>query len=240
MNKMDYYTIFSIMTFGNIGTLEHATSPLLNAIPQLEELKEKIFESVKEKNIKISPEVLTELDFNSFEKARLGYHSIGVSLIICYSEMIKKIASDRKTGDHHFCKDHRQIGDFYKLGQRVGNAFWAEAVVAAGNYVRHDEEWQSFIKPTAAKSEGGISYGLSYDQVNWNDEVEKISDSRAKRNIKTLGDAGVGFDVFLKINKLAGFEIAATLHLFDEKVGHSLFESWVDAIMLDLRQDLNI
>lgn len=238
MDKLKYFTVFNLVAFGSIDTLRHSISPLIGTIGGLEELRKKIFSDLKERPIDASPDILANLDFDAFEKARLGFHSVGVSLIICFSELIKRLADDRASATNFFGPKPLKSFEFYKIGPRVKDVSWAEAVVSASNYVRHDDEWQNLVKP-ASKNEGGISYNLSYKDINWEKEVESFPPD-AKRNVKCIGQAGVKYESFLKHNAIAGFEIAMALELFDEGKALKHFESWVTDLMRGLQESLGI
>lgn len=238
MDKIKYFTVFNIIAFGSVDTLRHSISPLVGTIGGLEDLRTKIFTNLKEQPVDATPEILANLDFEAFEKARVGFHSVGVSLIICFSELIKKLANDRAAATTLFGPNPLKSFEFYKIGPKIKDVHWAEAVVSASNYVRHDDEWQNLIKPTSY-NEGGISYNLSYNGVDWERAVESFP-PEAKRNVKCIGQTGIKYESFLRYNSIAGFEIANALELFDKDRALGHFEGWVTEVTKNLQQSLKI
>lgn len=238
MDKLRYFTVFNVIAFGSIQTLEHSISPLISATDGLESLKQQIFTKINEKPINASPDILRSLDFDAYEKARLGYHSVGVSLIICFSELIKKIADDRAATNNHFGLPVQKSYDFYKFGPKFGEIYWAEGVVCASNYVRHDDEWQRLVTPIS-KKEDGINFNLSYEGIDWNSELTNFP-ADAKRNATTIASLGVPHEIFLKNHSKAGFEIAHALSLFNKTEALALFDEWVTEVVTDLQRALEI
>lgn len=238
MDKQRYFAVFSIIAFGSRDTLEHSMSPVIGTFGELDRLKEKILSDLKEKPVDASEEILKNLDFEAFEKARLGYHSVGVSLIICCSELIKKIAGDRASANGHFGMTLQKAFEFYKLGPAINGVPWAEGVVCASNYVRHDDEWQELVKPIS-KKEDGVSFNISYKDLNWDEQVAAFPED-AKRNVTTLKATGIPYESFLKHNSMAGFEIARALFLSEKEKTLALFDEWVTAVVKDLQNNLGI
>ncbi|MBX2989135.1 MAG: hypothetical protein KF802_14690 [Bdellovibrionaceae bacterium] len=238
MDKQRYFTIFSMIAFGSRDTLEHSISPLIGTLGDLDSLKEKILSDLKEKPVEAPEEILKSLDFEAFEKARLGYHSVGVSLIICCSELIKKIAGDRASANKHFGMTSQKAFEFYRLGPRINCVPWAEGVVCASNYVRHDDEWQELVNPIS-KKEDGVSFNISYKDLNWDEQVATFPED-AKRNVTTLKSAGIPYESFLKHSSMAGFEIAKVLSLSEKEKTLALFDEWVTAVVKDLQNNLGI
>lgn len=229
MNKLRYFTVFSLIAFGSRDTLDHSITPLIGTISDLNELKTKMMEKVKDARAVTPEEILETLDLEAFEKVKLGFHSVGVSLIICCSELIKKISDDRASTNHHFKLEPQKAYEFYKLGPQINEVPWADAVVCASNYVRHDDEWQSLISPIK-KIEDGISSNISYCDIDWESQVSCFP-SDPKRNVTTLKKVGIPYESFLKHQSIAGFEIAKTLGLFDKDRVLNLYDEWVTAVV---------
>ncbi len=239
MDKRRYFTVFSLIAFGSRETLDHSITPLMGTISDLNELKAKMIEKVKDTRAAAPEEVLKALDLETFEKVKLGFHSVGVSLIICCSEIIKKISDDRASTNHHFRLKSQKSFEFYKLGPKINDIPWAEGVVCASNYVRHDGEWQTLIKPTAKQEEDGVYFNISYENIDWAEQVKTFPEG-AKRNVDIIRAVGVPYEVFLKHHSMAGFEIAKALHLFDRDKVLDLFDQWITTVIDDLQNHLGV
>ena len=124
------------------------------------------------------------------------------------------------------------------MGPKIGDVFWADGVVCASNYVRHDEEWKRLINPKS-KTDSGVDFNLSYDGIDWPAEIAKFSGD-AKRNATTIGGLGVSYETFLKHHSTAGFEIASALFLFNKEKGLAYFDEWVTEVVKNLQNVLDI
>lgn len=235
MDKSRFFSAFSIIAFGSRETLRHLVAPLVGATVGLESLSAK----PEQAPVDASSDIFEKLDFDVYENTRLGYHSLGVSLIICFSELIKHIANNRGSANGHFGLKKQNDFEFHRLGPKIGSVFyWAEGVVSAGNYVRHDDEWQKLINPITKKADG-VDFNISYDGVNWIEEVAKFDD-RTKKNVTIINGIGVKFETFLRHNSMAGHEIALALSLFEMDQALRFFDEWVTAVVRELEQALDI
>lgn len=112
--------------------------------------------------------------------------------------------------------------DIFRIGPQVNSEYWALALNAASNYVRHSDDWNKNLLEYIRRGTG-----------NWQVDIpDKDGDKRfgdTKRNLKILENIGLNVENLITSNNLA-YTVAEKLGILNKVDVEKTYFTWVDDV----------
>lgn len=215
--------------------LETATSKITEAIRTIENQAVNLEKKYEEERMAVahleSKSSLTQDEYfelegtlgwmeSYFEDAQLQINSLSQGLIIVASNFMKQVLKNAK-GYYHYGKVQPDTeSTLMKIGPKINLVFWADALNAASNYVRHSDEWIVNQYEKIILADGSTAYREVLDVIGL------LGRPDSKRNATTIDGIGIPAKDFLVHKHDISRRLTKELSLDDSSKLRSMFTSW--------------
>lgn len=239
IGQVDWDIIFlDFIKMGNRHDVLDALDPYFEAFKNenklLSEYSQRYEEAVKKVKHLENKTILNEDEFNEWEGTVGWFESIGeeigfreeslaTGLIIALWKLTNHMAETTAQGLKFRLVDLPiNKFDIFRKGPMVKSEYWALALNAASNYVRHADDWNK-----------NLSAYIRHGNGNWKtdipDSVGTKSFSDTKRNLKILENIGLNVENLITTNTLA-YNVAEKLNILNKAEVEKTYFSWIDEV----------
>lgn len=124
--------------------------------------------------------------------------------------------------------------DLCRLGPKIRNAHWADAVRVGGNYVRHRDEWKVF------PYEQVIITGKTFLKRKKGSLESMLPSGQARANAQVIVSLGIPAKDFLEYHREVGFKMVDLLGLDTTTNLAPHFSKWMDAMTKYVKSEIGV